>query len=86
MGPPLVASYSHSTQGPAKFASLEKKSGLTLDMAIRLLKAALPRPILTVEVALAIVEYHVRRNETAKRSHTKTWNERYKGIKPKEPL
>jgi hypothetical protein len=32
-------------------------------MAVRLLKAALPRPVLTVEAALAIVKYHLRRNE-----------------------
>jgi hypothetical protein len=49
-------------------------------MAVRLLKAALPRPELTVEAALAIVEYHLRRNEIAKRSHTKTWKRRHKGV------
>jgi hypothetical protein len=53
---------------------------LTLDMAMRLLKAALPRPELTVEAALAIVEYHLRRNEIARRSHTKTWKQRHKGV------
>ena len=50
-------------------------------MAIRLLKAALPRPELTVEAALAIVEYHLRRNEIARRSHAKTWKRRHKGVK-----
>lgn len=65
---------------------LKKKSGLTLDMAVRLLKAALPRPVLTIEEAVAIVDYHLRRNEIAKRSHAKTWKERHKGAKPKRPL
>jgi hypothetical protein len=51
-----------------------------LDMAVRLLKSALPRPELTVEAALAIVEYHLRRNEIARRSHTKTWKQRHKGV------
>jgi len=49
-------------------------------MAVRLLKAALPRPELTVEAALAIVEYHLRRNEIAKRSHTKRWKRRHEGV------
>jgi hypothetical protein len=52
-------------------------------MAVRLLKAALPKPKLTVEAALVIVEYHLRRNETARRSHTKTWKKRHKGVKVK---
>jgi hypothetical protein len=52
-------------------------------MAIRLLKAALPRPELTLEAALTIVEYHQRRNEIARRSHAKSWKRRYKGIKVK---
>lgn len=60
---------------------LKKKSGLTLDMAVRLLKAALPRPELTVEAALTIVEYHMRRNEIARHSHTSTWKKRHRGVK-----
>ena len=52
-------------------------------MAVRLLKAALPRPELTVESALAIVEYHLRRNEIARRSHTKTWKQRHPGVEVK---
>jgi hypothetical protein len=49
-------------------------------MAVRLLKAALPRPELTVEAALDIVAYHLRRNEVARRSHAKTWKRRHKGV------
>ena len=52
-----------------------------MDMAVRLLKAALPRPALTVEAALVIVAYHLRRNQTARRSHAKTWKRKHKGIK-----
>jgi len=63
---------------------LKKKStGLTLDMAVRLLKAALPRPDLSLEAALAIVEYHLRRNEIARRSHRKMWQKKHKGVKVK---
>jgi hypothetical protein len=47
------------------------------------LKAALPQPKLTVEAALAIVEYHLHRNEIARRSHTKRWKKRHKGVKVK---
>jgi hypothetical protein len=59
---------------------------LSLDMAVYLLKAALPRPTLTVEMALEIVEYHQRRNETAKRSHRKRWQERNPGVERGAPL
>ena len=48
---------------------------------MRLLKAALPRPELTVERALAVVEYHLRRKAMAKRSHLKRWKQRHKGVK-----
>jgi SRSO17 transposase len=62
-----------------------KKSTLSLDMAVRLLKAALPRPVLTLEEALALVEYHTRRNEAAKRSHAKRWKQTHQGVHA-EPL
>jgi SRSO17 transposase len=55
----------------------KKRVGLTLDMAVRLLKAALPKRTLTLEDALAVVDYHLRRNAEAKRSHTKTWREKH---------
>jgi hypothetical protein len=42
-------------------------------MTVRLLKSALPRPILTVADAIAIMEYHLRRNRIAKKSHYKRW-------------
>jgi hydroxyacylglutathione hydrolase len=44
---------------------------LTLDMALRLLKSALPRPELTEAKALELLHYHLRRNRRAKDSHYK---------------
>jgi hypothetical protein len=38
-------------------------------------------PGLSLEVALLLVEYHVRRNAIARRSHTKTWMARHKDVK-----
>jgi SRSO17 transposase len=46
---------------------------LTLDMAMRLLRAALPRPTLTLEDAEELVEYHLAHNRQAKKSHRKRW-------------
>jgi hypothetical protein len=37
-------------------------------------------PGLTLEVALLLVDYHIRRNETARRSHPKTWMARHAGV------
>jgi hypothetical protein len=37
-------------------------------------------PGLSLEVALLLVDYHIRRNEIAQRSHTKTWMARHKGV------
>jgi SRSO17 transposase len=46
---------------------------LTLDMAIRLLRAALPRPHLSLEEAAELVDYYRARNRQATESHRKTW-------------
>jgi len=53
---------------------------LTLDMALRLLKSALPRPQLTEAKALELLDYHLRRNRRAKNSHYKTWRAKHKDI------
>jgi hypothetical protein len=45
---------------------------LTLDRTARLLQAALEEPELRPLRATALVEYHVRRNEVARKSHAKT--------------
>jgi hypothetical protein len=54
---------------------------LTLDRTVRLLQRALKVPGLSSEVALELVEYHIRRNEIARRSHTKTWMAKHKKVK-----
>jgi len=46
-----------------------------------ILQAALEEPELRLPRAMALVEYHVRRNEVARRSHAKTWRARHPGVK-----
>jgi SRSO17 transposase len=53
---------------------------LTLDMALRLLQAALPRPALTEEHALDLVSYHLQRNAVAQASHRKTWLKKHETV------
>jgi hypothetical protein len=79
---------SHESGGPGSFvchadaAPLEKKvPAWTLDMAVRLLKSALPRPTLTVADAIGIREYSLRRNRIAKQSHYKRWKKRHKKVR-----
>jgi hypothetical protein len=36
---------------------------------------------MTVEVAIALVDYHARRNKAAKSSHDKTWIAKHEGVK-----
>ena len=54
---------------------------LTLDRTVRLLEAALDEPRLRLARAIALVDYHVRRNETARRSHAKTWQAKHRSVK-----
>jgi len=54
---------------------------LTLDRTVRLLAAALSEPDLGLTRATALVGYHVRRNEAARKSHAKTWRARHRGVK-----
>ena len=54
---------------------------MTLDRTVRLLQRAIEVPGLSLELALLLVEYHIRRNEVARRSHTKTWWARHKRVK-----
>lgn len=61
---------------------LKKKAPeLTLDRTVRLLQRAMEVPGLSLELALLLVDYHIRRNATAKRSHTKTWMARHERVK-----
>jgi hypothetical protein len=46
---------------------------LTLDRTVRLLAEAIEIPGLSLKAAIRLVEYHIRRNEIARKSHTKTW-------------
>jgi len=55
-------------------------------MAVRLLKAALTRPELTMEDAITIMNYHLRRNRIAQKSHHKRWLQRHKGVEFKRLL
>ena len=54
---------------------------LTLDRTVRLLEAALEEPGLKLARATALVDYHVRRNKGARKSHTKTWRARHRNVK-----
>ena len=54
---------------------------LTLDRTVRLLEAALDEPRLKLARAIALVEYHVRRNEVARMSHAKTWRAKHRGVR-----
>jgi SRSO17 transposase len=56
---------------------------LTLDMALRLLKSALACPTLTPDEAIALMEYHLRRNRIARTSHTKSWHKRHAKVQYK---
>ena len=47
---------------------------------MRLLEAALEEPKLRLPRAVALVDYHIRRNRVAKASHDKTWKEKHKGV------
>jgi len=60
---------------------LQKKvPELTLDRTVRLLKAALAETALTISHAIFLVDYHIRRNAIAKRSHAKTWRAKHKDV------
>ena len=55
---------------------------LTLDMALRLLRAALPRPRLTLEEAGELVDYYLDRNQQATASHRKAWFAKHPNVLP----
>ena len=60
---------------------LKKSRRLTLDRTVRLLRSAMAEPELSLETAIALVDYHVRRNKIAKASHDKTWHAKHEGVK-----
>jgi hypothetical protein len=47
---------------------------------VRLLEAALREPGLKLDLAVALVEYHIRRNKAAKASSDKTWKAKHRGV------
>ena len=54
---------------------------LSLDRTVRLLKSAMKLPHLDEDHALWLVDYYVRRNEIARKSHEKTWMARRPHVK-----
>jgi hypothetical protein len=52
-----------------------------LDRTVRLLGAAFEEPGLKLPRAIALVDYHVRRNEVARKSHTQTWKAKHPDVK-----
>ena len=54
---------------------------LTLDRAVRLLEAALGEPVMRLQLAILLVDYHVRRNKAAKASHDKAWKRKHGKVK-----
>ena len=61
-----------------------KTPDITLDMAMRLLQAALPRPHLTLEEAGDLIDYYRDRNKQATNSHRTTWLARHPNTLPKK--
>jgi SRSO17 transposase len=56
----------------------QKTPELTLDMAVRVLQSAFARSELTEDQAIAILDYHLRRNRQAHQSHRKSWLQKHK--------
>jgi hypothetical protein len=48
---------------------------------VRLLRSALGARELSLETAIGLVEYHVRRNKIAKIAHDKAWHAKHEGVK-----
>jgi SRSO17 transposase len=59
---------------------------LTLDMAVRVLQSALAQPTLSEDDAVALLDYHLRRNRQARQSHRKSWLRKHKKRKLKPLL
>jgi SRSO17 transposase len=55
---------------------------LTLDMAMRLIRASLAQPHLSLKDAGDLVDYYLARNDQAATSHRKTWLARHPNVVP----
>jgi SRSO17 transposase len=61
-----------------------KTPDLTLDMAMRLLRASLPRPQLTLKDAGDLIDYYRDRNKQATDSHRNTWLAKHPNFIPRK--
>jgi SRSO17 transposase len=61
-----------------------KTPELTLDMAMRLVQAVLPRPQLNLQDAGELIDYYLDRNKQATKSHRKTWLTKHSHVLPKK--
>jgi SRSO17 transposase len=57
--------------------------GLTLDLALRILRSAFARPSLSEDEAENIIDYHLERNRVAHDSHRKSWLAKHKRLAKK---
>jgi hypothetical protein len=48
---------------------------------VRLLRSALAERELSLELAITLVDYHIRRNQIAKASHDKAWHAKHEDVK-----
>jgi len=56
---------------------------LTLDMAMRVLRAAFAKPTLTEQESIDLIDYHLDRNSAAHDSHRKSWLAKHKRLADK---
>ncbi len=56
---------------------------LTLDLALRVLRASFARPTLNEDEAMEIIDYHIERNRVAHDSHRKSWIQKHKVLAKK---
>jgi SRSO17 transposase len=53
---------------------------MTLDLALRLLRASFARPTLSEQEAVDLIDYHLERNRIAHDSHRKSWLSKHKRL------
>jgi SRSO17 transposase len=60
-----------------------KVPGLTMDLALRVLRSAFARPTLSEDEAIGLIDYYVERNRVAHESHRKSWLVKHKRLAKK---